>query len=508
MSRPDTIEDVRRMLERRDFSTAIDSLRRRIEHAPGDTESLYWLANAYRLNGEGPAAETVLTSLLGMDPTHHQAALSLAHHLREQGKLRMAALTIHRSWIARACPWNEALACATFVRQCSEYERAIGICSAALDIRASGPLHELRGELRMGVGEFAAAEHDFRAALELDSTLLSARLRLAHTREYSSRDSGQEAALERLRSGGHAPILSASAGFALAKLYDDSGDFGAAASALMLSNQTICKERQWSSAASALAFKALVEAQTMDCAPADSPRFVYIVGLPRSGTSLFAKELASFSDTASRGELNWIAALYQMAAHDRTAAQTQRHAAANVVRMQMIRDDAPARLYIDKNPLNFRYIGFIANLLPEARFILCTRNLRDTAISLFAQLFAHGDNDYSYSVDDIARFQLQYRDLMAHWARVLPPNRLMNVCYEDLVTTPQTVVARCRQFLGMAADEKDLRHADTRSVDASALFTASAWQARQPVHTRSIGRWQRYGPLANLIEQAIPDVTA
>jgi Sulfotransferase family len=225
---------------------------------------------------------------------------------------------------------------------------------------------------------------------------------------------------------------------------------------------------------------------------------VFIVGLPRTGTTLVASTLQKYTDVRDRGELNWIAALY---AHLQEQGQLHNPAAlasiAAMICAQMRRDDSPARFYVDKNPLNFRYLDFITALFPNAKIIHCQRGSRDTALSLWMQHFAHEDLGFSYAFSRIAELEKGYRTLMAHWRSRLAMD-ILDVDYEAFVANPHAEKQRLAEFLGVGrADNRQ----DTQA-NSAVVTTASVWQVRQPIHTQSVERWRHYSAfLPELIER-------
>jgi hypothetical protein len=164
-------------------------------------------------------------------------------------------------------------------------------------------------------------------------------------------------------------------------------------------------------------------------------------------------------------------------------------------------DDAPAHIYVDKNPVNFRYLDCVAQLFPQARIIHCRRNLRDTALSAYSQYFGNPANGFSNSFGDIAAYADGATRLMDHWSMTLEL-AIYRCDYEQLVETPDVVMRDIRDFVGLNNDEEEA--GGSRSVVA----TASAWQARQPIHRASIGRWRLFAPHLPEMLEAIPDPEA
>jgi len=160
--------------------------------------------------------------------------------------------------------------------------------------------------------------------------------------------------------------------------------------------------------------------------------------------------------------------------------------AAAVYTAQARRDDAAdARWFVDKQPLNFRYIDLALALFPNARIIHCIRNARDTALSLWAQSFSEDVQGYAYHFDHIAVVMRDCERLMQHWRRCFP-QAIRAVHYEELVTAPDATMTALAAWAGLPDA------ATTKAQSSPSISTASLWQARQPVHARSLRRWQAY----------------
>ena len=220
---------------------------------------------------------------------------------------------------------------------------------------------------------------------------------------------------------------------------------------------------------------------------------VFVVGLPRSGTTLVEQILASHSQVFGAGESNWPATLWPRSADQ---ARTSSRALAGWTARRpngwlrgTWRDFArlsPAALRIvDKMPDNYLYLGPLASLFPRAKLIHCRRDLRDVAVSCWMTHF--GELRWANDQQHIAsRFQ-EYQRLMEHWRKVLPVP-LLEVDYEETVADLEGVARRLVAWCGLAWEPSCLEfHRAKRPVR-----TASAVQVRQPVFTTSVGRWQHY----------------
>jgi hypothetical protein len=141
---------------------------------------------------------------------------------------------------------------------------------------------------------------------------------------------------------------------------------------------------------------------------------------------------------------------------------------------------------VDKHPLNFRHLGFIAMLFPKARIIHCTRHPLDTGLSNYFQRF-YLDYNYSFDLRNIGHFYGEYAKIMEHWRKVLPI-KLIEISYEDLIMDTEPVVRRALDSLGLEWDERCL----APHTNPCAVETASNWQVRQPIYRQSVERWRHY----------------
>jgi tetratricopeptide (TPR) repeat protein len=300
-------------------------------------------------------------------------------------------------------------------------------------------------------------------------------------------------------------------GYGLAKYHDRHGNYAAAADAGLLANAA----RRHAAgtldrAALTERIDRIIETYTADFfrsrrrwgVGAGQP--VFIVGLPRSGTTLTEQIIAAHPQLHGAGELPdlgrlaasllgdddsmWQAALRLQETHSRVLAADY---------LQALRDGAPkGRLRIsDKSPLNFFQLALAALLFPNARVVHCVRNARDNALSIWMENF-NPDQRYATSFDDLAFFHREYARLMAHWRDVLPLT-MLEFRYEDTVAAVEEQARRLIGFLGADWDERCLNfHQNGRAVQ-----TPSRWQVRQPIYSRSVERWRHY-------ESYLPDLGA
>ncbi|HET7610227.1 MAG TPA: sulfotransferase [Rhodanobacteraceae bacterium] len=440
-------------------------------------------------------AEAVLRDVVATMPRREDASMLLAEVLRSQGCFGAASEALRTLCRANGFEPGLGLRAAQFVRQCDRHRIAGEICERALSRQAAPPaeLLALAGHIARESGDFETARRRYLAALDAGIDLerhhvLSA---LANTRRYTDAGDQDLARCEaHFRSAAYSARSRASAGFGLAKIRNDLGDYASAARVLREANALVHGVQPWDVAA----WQRFVEARTRDrAAPAVSAAGgnfvpVFVLGIPRSGTTLTASLLARATGARDRGEsraLRFIADQLVAGGHlENPAALAE---AANLYRTLAVQDDAPAGWYIDQDPLNFRYLDIAAAMFPQARVIHLRREARDTALSLWSQDFAHADMAFAYDFGDMAAYMAGHDMLMQHWKHALRVP-IHELDYETLVTDTDVVLAALREFIGAPAG------ASRPSAEGVPVQSASVWQARQPVYRTSVGRWRHYAP--------------
>lgn len=220
--------------------------------------------------------------------------------------------------------------------------------------------------------------------------------------------------------------------------------------------------------------------------PADGP--IFIVGLPRSGTTLVDRILASHPQVASLGELNDMALAVMRAAGQapdkgsliRLSAQCDHAALGRDYLARVAGYGANRPRVVDKAPLNFLYLGIIALALPGARVVHLRRDPLDSCFAMYKTLFRMG-YPFSYDQRDLARYYGAYARLMSHWRERLP-GYFLDVDYEDLVSAHEATTRRMLEFCGLTFDPACLEF----HLNPGATATASAAQVREPLHGRSV----------------------
>ncbi len=233
---------------------------------------------------------------------------------------------------------------------------------------------------------------------------------------------------------------------------------------------------------------------------------IFIVGMPRSGTTLMEQILAAHPEVAGAGELSLLGELLAPVPPEvpppgaRGAWLSRLRELGNRYLEDTWKAHPGATFLVDKMPGNHRFAGLIPLMIPQARIIHMNRAPLDVCWSCFTQLFATG-HEYAYDQGTLGRQYVRYHRLMEHWRAVMPPGRLLEVHYEDVVADLERETRRVLAHLGLDWHERCARFYERRQV----VRTASRTQVRRPLYASSVGRWKSFAKhLAPLIQALEP----
>jgi tetratricopeptide (TPR) repeat protein len=363
------------------------------------------------------------------------------------------------------------------------------------------------GQIAMVEGRFDEAEATYRRVAELDPKMTNAWAALADTRKMTSADSEWMRSAEAMAKSAIHPLEEANLRFAMGKYSDDLRDFAQAFQNFKRGNELVKslaedydrKERSHFIDESIRVYSRDAIAK-IGAAGSSSAKPVFVVGMPRSGTSLAEQIIASHPAAYGAGELDFWAAL---SAKDR-GAQAQRildEPARSKLAEEYLRVlgafSGSASRVVDKAPSNSDILGLIYSVFPNARVLYMQREPIDTCLSCYFQQFLTGMN-FAFDLSDLVHYYREHHRIMAHWRAILPPGFILDVPYAELVADPETWSRKMVNFIGLEWDPQVLTfHTNRRPVT-----TASAWQVRQKVYKSSVARWRNYeefiGPLKTL----------
>jgi tetratricopeptide (TPR) repeat protein len=468
--------------------SALQNLNEAFSLAPTERIVRYWLGNASRLNGNTARAEQLFDGLLDEDAGDANTAFAKAFLLREQGRSEDAVATLVK--LVKALPQDleTQLKAAGFLRDINHFEEAIGICQqAAVLAPQRADIHIKLARLYLATGDFDNALPRLRQALGMDGSFGGAWLSLSQLQRFKSVEDRDFLALEYASHSEPEREADMCIAFALGKANDDLGRWPEAWQHFTRGNRTRKAGQPWDQEEwtrfVADSFKTTAPAKIQP----SNRQPVFIVGMLRAGTTLLEQRLDRHPLITGRGELNFLGHMAGLFPDINKESEEQKIEIANELWTQMRLQGSPETIYIDKNPLNFRFLNFLFAVMPEAKVINIHRDGRDSCLSCFFQLFKHADANFSNDLNHLVDYYRGYRQLMAHW-RSQFPGRIHNITYADLVESTEATLTGVLDFIGADWNEAVLE----TGGQTRAVRTASAWQARQPLYRRSLGRWENY----------------
>lgn len=479
----------------------------------------YRIGNHFRMSARPDLAERALRAAIARDAHLFDAYASLAFLYQQAGRGDFITHLFEHFLQHNRGDADGTAKAASLLMDFRQYRAAAGCYErlCMLTPRSAAPYLGL-GECLQKQGDYPAAETALLYAIDRDPDCGAAYLKLAHNRRMGAADAALAARFEQVLAE---PCLSRPTivclHFALGKIYDDLERYAEAFAHFEQGNRLRQADQRFDRQAWRRLLEGMreqrgvlaVRAQSSDGADV---RPIFVVGMLRSGTTLVERILGRHPDVQAMGELELVDRLAQRTAQltglaypaslpalsDRQIAGLRAE-----YRAQWSVQARRARAAVDKNPLNFLHLALIRTVFPEAVIVHCVRDPRDTCLSIYFQNFAHERNAYAYALDDIAYVYRGYRQLMDHYAQVLPGS-IHTVEYERLVADPENESRRLVAAAELPWNDRCLEH----HLGGEAIATASVWQARQPIYTRSVGRWRHYEPHLAPLMAALGDLVA
>ena len=486
-----------------------------LKREPKFADAYFLLGMIALEHGRAGKARELIDRALSQTPDN---AEYLAHRAKCLVLLKDHAAALQSAHEALALAPTDALTLDTIgvaLAKAGNHETAIGAFMRAVDRQPENPqFHFNLASSQEFVGDFGAAEQSYERAIRLRPDFHRAHWALSDL----TRATPEKNHIERLEK-----LLDTSSPdadgtlylcHALAKEHEELGQHATAFAFWQRGKQAKRDTVRFSVADHEALFETIMAVCSAEFCASNEPGCessepIFIVGMPRCGTTLVERILAGHDDVFAAGELGEFGLCLKKAAGTETqqildVETAKRAASANFAQVgeDYIASTRPrtghTKHFIDKLPQNALYAGFIRRALPAAKIICLRRNPLDTCLSNHRQLFAIEAPyyDYAYDLLDTGRYYLMFDRLIKHWQRVFPSNFLV-VHYEDVVDDVEREARKLLEFCALPWDPKVLEfHASKAPV-----ATASAVQVREPIYRTSVGRWKKYErELAPLME--------
>lgn len=500
-------------------------------------ERLWRRAQSYLAQGQSGPARITLDSLLAREPGFAPAhlllggiayaedryrdtarhALAAAQSLPDDAEMvcrvALTLLQVGEVVVARRCLDHLAISrCASgpLLAQLSSARQMIGDHAQALELldRAKTIGHDsadfryIRGVQLTFNGRLQEAEAELNACLRLGSRYGRACVTLARLRRQTAQSNHLDLIRTQLARVAHGSEDHAALEYAQYKELEDLGDHAAAWAALQRGAALMFALHSYDSAGEDARIERLIQLCTPDFLQRESavqpgPQPIFIVGMPRSGTTLLDRMLGNHSAIVSAGELGDFARALRWATDhstllpqdeiilDRAAGLDFAEVGRRYLAQTQWRADGKP-YFVDKLPINWMQVGFIRRALPQARILHMQRDPLDVCFSNYRAFFGVG-YAYSYDLDALVAHYRNYRRVMQHWHRTMP-DRVLDVSYEALTENPEAVARQVLDYCGLPfeADCIDLQS------NRSPVATLSSMQVRDAIHRRGVGEWRRY----------------
>ncbi|MEE8370662.1 MAG: sulfotransferase, partial [Sphingomonadales bacterium] len=506
-------------LEAGDLGRALATARDAVRLAPGLSAALRQLARVAATAGRHPLALEQYALLTAAEPEDAELWSLYSQALFECSRNDEAVNAFRKSMELGEPTAEDHVTLGRLLFYAHDLEAAEAELEAAIVRRPDiAEAHSTLGRVAMIAGEREKSLAHLERALDANPDFVEAHF---HYSRLSGREAGDPvlARLEALKTDpALAPNDRVNLGFSLGNFYNRLADYERAFENFAEGNRAArelaeaggygfkeAQERRWMEQVAAVFSRDFLE--TASDYGSDSELPVFVIGMPRSGTTLLEQIMASHSLAAGAGELDAVPGLHRELISEigddmagPLADVLGQKAADWAARYLEAMPEAGAGVLriVDKMPVNFLYAGFIRCLFPRARIIHIRRSGLDICVSMFTNKFS---KSYTYATDlgDLGRYYRLYEALMDHWRKALP-GAYLEVAYEDLVADQEAQSRRIIEFLGLEWEEACLEFHKTKER----IFTFSASQVRKPMNASSVGRWRNYerhlGPLIKALE--------
>jgi len=493
-------------LNKKQFDEAIHFFNQILQIKPDHATICYNIGIAYGNSGKVEQAVKYLKKATELQPDLAYAHRDLCLALKETGYTELAVqagrMAVKLSPQDPVAHFNLAKA----LHDWRDFEESLNAYQRANDLSPDNPaiLYEL-AQIYQGRGESNLAKKYFRQVIKHYPKEIESHRQLMLLTKYETPDHEDILKIKKLKND---PTLSnderTSILFMLSKAYHDCELYDEAFNCAVKGNKIQDQELQFNVDEFSDYISALINFYTAERINElsklgnSSTTPVFIVGTPRSGTTLIEQILCCHLDVFGAGELDWVMRCINALPHYLKSTANYPVCTENMTEKTATELSSKYLRYInslasgepritDKMPGNFLHLGFIYILFPNAKIIHCQREPKDACISMFLELFPGGVS-YSYDLYKLGAYYSQYLRLMAHWRSVLPIDTMLELEYESMVQNQEEETQRLLAFLDLEWDEACLDfHKKKRRV-----FTASHLQVSKPLYSSSVKRWKKY----------------
>jgi tetratricopeptide (TPR) repeat protein len=507
-------------LHNREIAKAEKLIRDVLKRDPVDVVAIRMLADIGLQVGQFADAENLLKRSLELQPDYHHARHTYVMTLSRRGKLAEALVEVDKLLKAEPNNPNYLILKGTVLVRKGDHRPALDIYERVLkDYPRQARAHMSYGHTLKTVGRIADSIRAYRTCIELSPDAGEAYWSLANLKTYQFDDSDIAAMRRQVVPEGGDAEDQAHLAFALGKALEDRHQYDESFQFYERGNRIRRMQRRYSAKINVFNTARQIKALDAEFFAArsgwgcPSPDPIFIVGLPRAGSTLLEQILASHSCVEGTDELPHIIGLSRQLGqksrknpasyYPEILTELSKERVSELGERYMANTRVHRRgtpFFIDKMPNNFQHIGLIHLILPQAKIIDARRHPMAGCFSCFKQLFARGQT-FTYDLTDLGHYYRDYVKLMDHWDEVLP-GRVLRVQYEDMVTDAEKQIRLLLDYCGLNFEEQCLRFYETDR----AVRTPSAEQVRKPMYKEGLEHWRNYEEYLGPLKEALGPV--
>ncbi len=501
----DSLLQARAFFQQQRLEEAFDCCAMILDKQPNHAEAHYILGNIYCQLGHLEKGSELLVAAVESEPDNIHFLNSTISNLMVMNRLTQAhqlALRLIQLEPQIALYWDTL---GLLFRRLDDHKEAVKYFRKAVQLEPNSAeyLYNL-GTSQRFMGDFDKAEENYEKALDIDPNHYHTHFSLSEFSNITPQHNHIKRLQKLLSENQSNSLMCLFLSYALYKEYDTLGEFEKGFEILKKGNAVRSRELNYPVSEDEKVFstikKRFANEELSTTEGYSNNEAIFVLGMPRSGTTLVDRIISSHSEVMSAGELQSFGVLLKQASKTQTnkvldpatieAAFNIDFAALGKAYIDSTRPVTGSKAhFIDKMPINFYYIGYILKALPKAKIICLDRNPMDTCIGNFRQLFAANLPYYQYSYDliDTGKYYLQFQQLMEFWKSKYG-DRILIVNYEELVQQPKQQVSKILGYCDLEWQDDCLQFHKNKAP----VSTASSVQVRQPINTKYIGRWKKY----------------
>ncbi|MCF6263870.1 MAG: sulfotransferase [Xanthomonadales bacterium] len=493
------MQQVKQLILDRQLPAAIALARESLKKNPTFVGMCILLSQAYQQNSEFDKMLASARRVHKLQSQHFSTNVRLIECLIYSGEIREAIQSLDHLHQHLLNNPEKLAKLSELYLHCAQFYKVDITLEEAVKLAPTEPQYRYNlAAAKVALGDFAAAGELLQGVIQQHPQDFDAYYSRSTLQQQTPGNNHIKELENNLRRWRSKPAATITLGYALAKELEDLGEYQRAFKYLEMAAAARRKQMRYKVENDTQTLGQIAKTFSTDLSSRASKsveRPVFILGLPRSGTTLLERMLSSHSEVGSLGEVNSFAfsLMHCIGTNSGKTDLIKRSTTADFNRLAEIYSHATkgygvdGKRLIDKTPLNFLYLGLIKLAFPHASIIHLKRHPLDSCFAIYKTLFRMG-YPFSYSLDDLGQYYIAYHRLMEHWRNTFPGGGFLDIEYATLVNQPEEQARRLVDFCELRWEAKIMDFHAQPSPSA----TASAAQVRQPVYTSSVGRWKQY----------------